>query len=107
MENCLQGEDMKSRAETGETAVQLFGCLGCLGRHRLYSLSLPKQPIYPFPGYVSCLHPVHIQSISVIRPAVLAGEIGPYKQIGPVSSTLVERESKYTISEVSLTELSG
>ena len=31
------------------------------------------------------------QSISVIRPAVLAGEIGPYKQIGPVSSTLVER----------------
>ena len=40
----------------------------------------------------------NIQSISVIRPAVLAGEIGPYKQIGPVSSTLVERESKYTIS---------
>ena len=39
-----------------------------------------------------------VQSISVIRPAVLAGEIGPYKQIGPVSSTVVERESKYTIS---------
>ena len=25
-----------------------------------YSLYLPKQPIYPFPDYVSGLHPVHV-----------------------------------------------
>ena len=31
-----------------------------------------------------------VQSISVIGPAFLAGEIGPYKQIGPVSSTHVQ-----------------
>ena len=31
-----------------------------------------------------------IQSISVIRPAFLEGENGPYKQIGPVSSTNIQ-----------------
>ena len=31
-----------------------------------------------------------IQSISVIRPAFLEGENGPYKQIGPVSSTHIQ-----------------
>ena len=40
----------------------------------------------------------HVQSISVTGPAFLAGEIGPYNQIGPVGRTLVERESKYPIS---------
>ena len=44
---------------------------------------------------------IFVQSISVIGPAFLA-EIGPYKQIGPVSSTLVERESKYPISSSTL-----
>ena len=39
-----------------------------------------------------------IQSISVTGPVFLAVEIEPYKQIGPVSSTLVERKRKYPIS---------
>ena len=33
---------------------------------------------------------ITIQSISVIRPAFLEGENGPYKQIGPVSSTHIQ-----------------
>ena len=54
-----------------------------------------------FVGYGSGIELI-LQSISVIWPAVLAGEIGPYKQIGPVSSTLVERERKYQISSSTL-----
>ena len=87
MTNCLR----YSKSETIFTVVQKWSQICCASKHTYrveppnvprkweklpYSLSLPKQPIYPYPGYVWWPHPVLLFFIAAFFPSHFGQSFG-------------------------------
>ena len=90
--SCLTRNGAEERGLSAHVVFRRRKKEGGLSAHVVLSSFLLRVPQQLQPGREKILALQHyLQSISVIRPAVLAGETGPCKQVGPVSSTVVER----------------